>query len=59
MTYFTEDNTEGYSTAELARLNERANIWLVERDIDEPTAEDIQHACEAAQSTDRQPELEA
>jgi len=57
--YLTDDNATGYSPAELARLNERVHLWLVERDIDEPTAEDIQHACEAAQSTDRQPELEA
>ena len=47
--YMTEENTTGYTAAELARLNERAHLWLVERNIDEPTAEDIQQACEAAQ----------
>lgn len=47
--YLTNDNTTGYSDSELARLNERVHLWLVERDIDEPTAEDVQAACEAAQ----------
>jgi len=49
--YLTDDNTTGYSPAELARLNERVHLWLVERDIDEPTTEDVQAACEAAQES--------
>lgn len=46
MNYFTEQNTEGFTKQELAKLNQRVAQLLV--GINEPTADDVKNACDRA-----------